>query len=71
MPSSIFSANTFPPYSTNPEAFAARYKKILQVSREKYATPRKTVERYAITQLGELSPLKREMVCIRSATLLL
>jgi hypothetical protein len=39
MPSPIFSANTFPPHSINSEAFNARYKKILQVSREKYAKP--------------------------------
>ena len=45
MPSPIFSANTFPPYSKNPEAFDARYKKILQVSREKYSKPRDTVEK--------------------------
>lgn len=44
MPSPIFSANTFPPYSKNPEAFDARYKKILQVSREKYSKSRKSVE---------------------------
>jgi len=43
MPSPIFSANTFPPYSKNPEAFNARYKKILQVSREKYSKPVETV----------------------------
>jgi len=43
MPSPIFSANTFPPYSKNPEAFNARYKKILQVSREKYSKPRQSV----------------------------
>jgi len=43
MPSPIFSANTFPPYSKNPEAFNARYKKILQVSREKYSKPRLSV----------------------------
>ena len=43
MPSPIFSANTFPPYSKNPEVFNARYNKILQVSREKYSKPRLTV----------------------------
>jgi len=43
MPSPIFSANTFPPYSKNPEAFEARYRKILQVSREKYSKSRESV----------------------------
>jgi len=46
MPSPVFSAATFPPHPKNPEAFDARYKKILQVSREKYSKPReKVVER--------------------------
>ena len=43
MPSAVFSAATFPPHSKNPEAFDARYKKILQVSREKYSKPREKV----------------------------
>ncbi len=43
MPSPVFSASTFPPPPINPEAFNARYKKILQVSREKYAKPREKV----------------------------
>ena len=44
MPSPIFSADTFPPYPKNPVEFEARYKKILKVSREKYAKPRQKVE---------------------------
>lgn len=43
MPSPIFSANTFPPHSKNSEVFDTRYKKILQVSREKYSKPRQIV----------------------------
>jgi len=43
MPSPVFSASTFPPPPINPEAFNARYKKILQVSREKYAKPKEKV----------------------------
>ncbi len=46
MPSSVFSAATFPPPFKNQEAFNARYKKILQVSREKYSKSRiKVVEK--------------------------
>ena len=44
MPSPIFSADTFPPYTKNPEAFEARYRKILQVSREKYSKPVEKIE---------------------------
>ncbi len=43
MPSPVFSAATFPPYPKNPEAFDARYQKILKVSREKYSKPREKV----------------------------
>ncbi|MEA3387325.1 MAG: hypothetical protein U9Q66_02885 [Patescibacteria group bacterium] len=60
MPSPIFSANTFPPHSTNPEAFSARYKKILQVSREKYATPRKTVEYRINKELNDIDKQEGE-----------
>ncbi len=46
MPSPVFSAQTFPPRKINPIAFQARYKKILQVSRERYANSRtKVVEK--------------------------
>ena len=44
MPSRIFSADTFPPYSIDPEIFSSRYKKILKVSREKYSKPKDVVE---------------------------
>jgi len=43
MPSPIFSADTFPPRKKNQEAFETRYRKILQVSREKYAKQREKV----------------------------
>ena len=43
MPSPIFSASTFPPHAKDPEEFAERYEKILQVSRERYCKPRKLV----------------------------
>ncbi len=44
MPSPVFSAGTFAPHAKNDEAFAARYAKILKVSREKYSKPRDSVE---------------------------
>ena len=44
MPSSVFSALTFPPNKKNNEVFQARYEKILSVSREKYSKSRKSVE---------------------------
>ncbi len=44
MPSPIFSAWTFGPHIKNNQVFHARYKKILNVSREKYSKPKKSVE---------------------------
>jgi hypothetical protein len=44
MPSPIFSAWTFPPYQKNEEVFISRYKKILNVSREKYSKSKTSVE---------------------------
>ncbi|MDA9129352.1 type IV secretion system DNA-binding domain-containing protein [Candidatus Gracilibacteria bacterium] len=44
MPSPIFSAATFAPHPRDPDEFAERYEKILQVSRERYSKPRKLVE---------------------------
>ena len=44
MPSTVFSAGTFAPYEINSEVFESRYNKILQVSREKYAKSRDSVQ---------------------------
>lgn len=44
MPSPIFSAGTFAPYEKQEEIFQTRYKKILQVSREKYSKDKTIVE---------------------------
>lgn len=44
MPSSVFSAWTFPPNSKNEEIFQKRYEKILKVSREKYSVAKWLVE---------------------------
>lgn len=60
MPSKLFSSNTFPPYWTNPEVFDVRYKKILQVSREKYAKPRDLVEEKIYKTLEEFSDDKKD-----------
>ena len=60
MPSPIFSSDTFPPYFTNPEAFAARYKKILTVSREKYSLARKTVEWRIHKEMEEIEKLEEQ-----------
>ena len=43
MPSGIFSAWTFPPNKKDEQVFSARYKKILNVSREKYSKSRDVV----------------------------
>lgn len=45
MPSPIFSADTFPPYQISSEIFESRYKKILNVSREKYGCKKDIVEK--------------------------
>ncbi len=44
MPSPVFSADTFAPYKIDRETFEYRYKKILTVSREKYASTKAVVE---------------------------
>lgn len=44
MPSTTFSAGTFPPHPKDNEIFQARYDKILKVSREKYSKSRAEVE---------------------------
>jgi uncharacterized NAD(P)/FAD-binding protein YdhS len=44
MPTPTFSASTFPPHEKHPTYFDERYKKILSVSRQKYAKPKKIVE---------------------------
>jgi len=54
MPSKIFSADTFSPYPVNPEVFNTRYEKILQVSREKYASDKKTVEQKIYKSIKDL-----------------
>jgi len=43
MPSNIFSAGTFAPNKKDEQVFSARYKKILNVSREKYSKSRDIV----------------------------
>jgi DNA gyrase/topoisomerase IV subunit A len=54
MPSKVFSADTFSPYPVNPEIFDVRYQKILQVSREKYATDRQSVEQKIYKSIKDL-----------------
>ncbi len=44
MPTTTFSAATYPPHQKNEALFESRYQKILQVSREKYSKPREKVE---------------------------
>lgn len=60
MPSKVFSADTFAPYSTNPEAFKIRYDKILSVSREKYSAPRDLVEQKINKSLNDLSEQEKK-----------
>lgn len=54
MPSKVFSADTLSPYPVNPEIFDMRYEKILQVSREKYATNREIVEQKIYKSIKDL-----------------
>lgn len=54
MPSKVFSADTFSPYPVNPEIFDVRYQKILQVSREKYATDKQSVEQKIYKSIKDL-----------------
>lgn len=60
MPSPVFSAATFPPYEINQEVFELRYKKILQVSREKYAKPRNTVQEKIYKTIEEIEKQEAE-----------
>jgi len=60
MPSPVFSAWTFPPYAKNPEAFQARYNKILSVSREKYSKPRKSVESRIAKTLEDIDKSEKQ-----------
>ena len=60
MPSPIFSAATFPPYEINSEIFEARYNKILQVSREKYAKSRDTVQEKIYKSIEEIEKKEDE-----------
>lgn len=54
MPSKVFSADTLPPYPIEQEIFETRYKKILQVSREKYSTSKEVVEQKIYKSIKEL-----------------
>lgn len=54
MPSKVFSSDTFSPYPITAEAFETRYKKILQVSREKYSTAKDTVEQKIYKSIKDL-----------------
>jgi len=60
MPSPVFSAATFPPYEINSEIFEARYNKILQVSREKYAKSRDTVQEKIYKSIEEIEKKEDE-----------
>ncbi len=54
MPSKVFSSDTFSPYPITPEAFEIRYKKILQVSREKYSASKELVEQKIYKTIKDL-----------------
>ena len=60
MPSNVFSAATFPPNKKNEEVFHSRYKKILSVSREKYAKSKQTVENRISKTLSDLEKQEQE-----------
>lgn len=54
MPSKVFSADTFPPNPVDGDVFEIRYKKILQVSREKYSTKKEIVEEKIYKSIQDL-----------------
>lgn len=60
MPSPIFSAGTFPPHARDEEEFAERYKKILQVSRERYCKKKEIVEEKINKSLAEIEKQEAE-----------
>ena len=60
MPTSIFSASTFPPNKKNNKIFRTRYEKILQVSREKYSKPKKKVEATINKMLADIEKQEKE-----------
>ena len=60
MPSPIFSAATFPPHKKDEEEFQERYKKILQVSRERYCKKRKDVESKIQKMMKELEDAEQK-----------
>jgi len=60
MPSPIFSAATIAPHKKQDEVFAARYDKILKVSREKYSKPRKDVVARINKSLEDIEKQEKE-----------
>ena len=60
MPSKVFSSDTFSPYPVNPETFDTRYKKILQVSREKYSLSREIVEQKIYKLIKDLEEQEKK-----------
>lgn len=54
MPSWVFSASTFAPNTKNEEAFSSRYKKILNVSREKYCKSKENVEAKIYSSIDDI-----------------
>lgn len=61
MPSKVFSANTFPPNPIQAEVFETRYKKILQVSREKYSQAKDTVEQKIYKSIQDLQEQEQKL----------
>ncbi|MDD3302387.1 MAG: DUF87 domain-containing protein [Candidatus Gracilibacteria bacterium] len=62
MPSSIFSANTFPPIKRDEKEFKVRYEKVLSVNREKYCKPRDKVVKNIEDVLGELDSAENVVI---------
>ena len=60
MPTKIFSASTFAPNKKNDKLFSSRYKKILQVSREKYAKSKKKVEQQINKMLADIEKQEKQ-----------
>jgi len=60
IPSPVFSASTLAPYPRNEKLFYDRYKKILQVSREKYSKPKSFVEEKINNMLYNIDKFEQE-----------
>ncbi|MBW7955088.1 TraM recognition domain-containing protein [Candidatus Gracilibacteria bacterium] len=65
MPSKVFSADTLPPYPISSEIFETRYKKILQVSREKYSSSKEIVEQKIYKSIKDIEEQEEKLKVLK------